>query len=169
MVKVLQASSFHDMITICELTEKMVVETVHGNHADFDKEETLKNTMHFVLNPKQFGCFLCDGGFILGKMVKPYYTGKREFVTEFGWYAGHRGGRELLEALAEWGKSRGAYGISMSVMEADDPVKVRAFNRVFRDLGYLPVEHSYFRAFDFGGQNERVQRASSVGSGKRRH
>jgi len=70
-----------------------------------------------ALSSDQCGCFVSDGGVILGVLSGLYYRPDYLQVSELFWWAEDGMGKALLAALEDWGREMGAKEINMSTLD----------------------------------------------------
>lgn len=87
--------------------------------------------------------FLSDDGIIGGCLSPFYFNPSVAMVCELFWFA-RKEGRELREALEDWGREQGCAAVTCSGLANDREATVR---RLYERAGYTATEVAFFKRF----------------------
>ena len=106
--------------------------------------ERIVTTLEALMD-SEFGLVLIADGAMLTGVITDSLFNTSKFAQELFWWVDEdkRGtgvGRELLEAFEAWAGFNGAERVIMVALQELAPRKV---GKIYREAGYVPLEHSY--------------------------
>lgn len=111
------------------------------------RDEDAAKTLEGLLTLGRAAIFVCDKGELCGMMgvaaAPTMFDHGLEIVQETFWWCEGGDADGLRRAGEQWAKDRGATLFSMACLEND---RVETMARLYRRLGYAPVERHFIKA-----------------------